>query len=275
MSDRQDEYSQYRPRRELGARFEAASVAALYRHRPPYSEEVYALVEDPAGARGRRILDCGAGTGKIARELVARGFEVDAVDPSAEMIRTGRRLSHGEDPKLCWIEGPIEEVALRGGYALAVAGASFHWFDADRVLPRLHDLLEPDAFLAVLDGDGAWQSPWADAEEAVMIDFVTRMQGSRPVWHRVDIEDARILEHPLFGPRGERVTAPASVRQTVEDYIACQHSRATFTHEVMGPELADAFDAALRGVLEDHADSGWLRYACRTRIEWGRPGRRR
>ena len=275
MSDRQDEYSQTRLRRELGARFEAASVAALYRHRPAYSQEVYALVENLAGGRGHRVLDCGAGTGKIARNLVARGFEVDAVDPSAEMIRTGRGLPHGEDPKLRWIESPMEEVALPGGYALAVAGASFHWFDADRVLPRLCDLLEPEAFLAVIDGDGAWQSPWANAEEAVMIDFVTRMQGSRPVWHRVDIEDARTLEHPLFELHGERVTAPAAVRQTVEDYIACQHSRATFTHEVMGSELADAFDAALRGVLEDHADSGWLRYACRTRIEWGVCRRRR
>ncbi len=200
---------------------------------------------------------------------MARGLAVDAVDPSAEMIRVGRGLPHGDDPKLHWTLGRVEEAELPGGYALAVAGASFHWFDADRALARLHDLLDPGAFLAVINGDHPWQSPWRDAEEVVMIDFVTRMQGRRPEWNRIEIEDARLLEHPLFEPHGEHVTAPAPVRQTVDDYVACQHSRATFTHEVMGPELADAFDAALRGVVEEYADSGSITYLCRTRIEWG------
>lgn len=274
MTDRQDRYSQYGPRRSLGTRFEAASVAELYRHRPPYSEEVYRLLQGLLPGPGSRVLDIGAGTGKIARELAARGFEVDALDPSAEMIREGRGLPGGKDPRLHWIEGRIEEAELTGDYLLAVAAASFHWLDADGVLPRLHGLLRSGGLLAVVDGDGAWRAPWADAEEAVMIDFVTRIQGRRPEWVRVEIEDDRLLEHPLFEPRGEHVTDPTPVRQRLEDYIACQHSRATFTHEAMGPELAVAFDADLRGVLSAHADdSGWIRYSTRTRIEWGIPRR--
>lgn len=271
MSDSRDAFLQYGPRREIAARFEAASVAALYHHRPAYSPEVYALLAELAGARGRRVLDAGAGTGRIARELVARGFDVDAVDPSHEMIQVGRGLPHGDDPKLRWIPGRIEEEELSGGYALATAGASFHWFEKDEVLPRLHELLEPGAFLAVVNGDRADHAPWEEAEEAVMIDFVTRMQGKRPEWHRADIEDVRLLEHPLFEPVGERVTAPQAVRQHVDDYIACQHSRATFTHEVMG-DLSEPFDQALRAVLTPHADEdGSLGYRNRSRIEWGRP----
>ncbi|MEN1887360.1 class I SAM-dependent methyltransferase [Streptomyces mirabilis] len=41
---------------------------------------------------GRVALDVGCGTGGFARRMAARGYEVDAVDPSAEVIAVARRI---------------------------------------------------------------------------------------------------------------------------------------------------------------------------------------
>ncbi len=102
-----------------------------------------------------------------------------------------------------------------------------------------------------------------------MIDFVTRMEGRPPNWKRDPIEQRRILRHPRFALQGEVVTRPARVEQTIDSYIACQHSRSIFAPGVMGAQLASEFDAALREVLLPHADGDQLVYECRTKLEWG------
>ena len=104
-----------------------------------------------------------------------------------------------------------------------------------------------------------------------MIDFVTQMDGKRPTWVPVDLEEVRLLDNPCFEPKGERVTAPSPFEQSIDDYVACQHSRATFTFDAMGPSLAAEFDEALARALAPHAHDGQLRYDRRTRLEWGVP----
>lgn len=267
-SDLQQAYS---PRRSLGRRFGAAAVAELYRHRPPYSDELFELLDSLIGAGPQRVLDAGAGPGKLARALVARGYAVDAVDLSVEMIRVGQCLPEGNHPSLRWIVSSIEDAALGSDYGMVVAGASFHWFDADRVLARLAEVIRPGGYLVVMDGDGAWRPPWEAEERQLFIRFVERMTGTRPVWGDRNLEQLRLLDHPRFRPVGHRVTEAAPFRQSLDDYIACQHSRATFTPEAMGPALMQEFDVAFRELLAPHAQAGWLNYSVRTRVEWGRP----
>src|SRR2546423_15615675 len=59
------------------------SVAAEYeRHRPEYPQEALRWAAEQLGlAPGARVLDVGAGTGKLTRGLVALGFEVVAGEP--------------------------------------------------------------------------------------------------------------------------------------------------------------------------------------------------
>src|SRR4051794_41576781 len=59
-----------------------SAAQAYERGRPPYPEAAVDWLL-PAGAR--RVLDLGAGTGKLTRLLVARGLDVVAVEPSAGM----------------------------------------------------------------------------------------------------------------------------------------------------------------------------------------------
>ena len=141
--------------------FKDRSVVQAYRHRPPYPAEVFeilmALVQQTD--RPWRVLDAGAGTGFVARELIKYVDGIDAVDFSEAMIESGKQLPRGDDPKLCWICGPIEDVPLRPTYNLVVAAASLHWMAWGKVLPRFAQVLDERGYVAVVE-DVALPSSW-------------------------------------------------------------------------------------------------------------------
>lgn len=71
----------------LGAVFSDREVARLYRHRAPYPGEVLATLRGLL-MTPRTILDVGTGTGALARPMLDFAERVDAVDPSAAMIKS-------------------------------------------------------------------------------------------------------------------------------------------------------------------------------------------
>ena len=72
-----------------------------------YSVRLAPLFADFAGAaEGERVLDVGAGTGALTRELVARGATVVAVEPSPEFTRALR----SRFPQMEVHEAPAEEL---------------------------------------------------------------------------------------------------------------------------------------------------------------------
>ena len=86
------------------------TVAAEYeRYRPDYPQEAVRWASEQLSlSRGARVLDVGAGTGKLTRELVALGFEAVAVDPGAPMLDELRRAV----PEAEAYEGPAESIPL-------------------------------------------------------------------------------------------------------------------------------------------------------------------
>jgi predicted RNA methylase len=71
---------------ERARSFETAA-AEYERHRPAYPVEALRWAAEQLGlAEGARVLDVGAGTGKLSRGLVSVGFEVVAVEPGAPML---------------------------------------------------------------------------------------------------------------------------------------------------------------------------------------------
>ena len=72
-----------------GAVFADREVARLYRHRAPYPDELPTILNGLTVAP-RRILDVGAGTGALARPMVAVPARVEAVDPPAARNRERR-----------------------------------------------------------------------------------------------------------------------------------------------------------------------------------------
>ncbi len=88
-------------------------------------------------AAGGRVLDAGCGTGRVAIELGARGFEVVAADVDASMLAVASRSA----PDLTWLERDLAalepaETALTGGFDVVLA--------AGNVIPLLSEGTEAD-----------------------------------------------------------------------------------------------------------------------------------
>jgi SAM-dependent methyltransferase len=130
------------------------AAEAYERYRPGYPAEAVAWV---TGAAPRRVVDLGAGTGKLTRVLLAAGHEVVAVEPDAAMREAFASLL----PEVEVLAGSAEALPLPDRSVDAVvAGQAFHWFDPERALPEIARVLTPGGTFGVLanlrDESVAW-----------------------------------------------------------------------------------------------------------------------
>lgn len=116
----------------LGRRYERVTFQAAFGAFLPY------LPVPPC-----RVADIGAGTGRDAAWLAARGYEVTAVEPVPEMRAVARRLHPGADVR--WIDDALPELGkLSGEFGLIQLRAVWMHLDAGeraRALPRVAALL--------------------------------------------------------------------------------------------------------------------------------------
>lgn len=117
--------------------------------RPAYPVEVYDVLALRCGlGPGCRVLEVGAGTGQATAALVARGAQVTAVEPGAELARHLVADLGGE--RLRVVGGDIEAAALPArAFDLVVSATAFHWVRPDVALPKLARCLRPGGWLAV------------------------------------------------------------------------------------------------------------------------------
>jgi SAM-dependent methyltransferase len=128
----------------LGSSFGAAATAYA-EHRPDYARAAvrWALERAP----GPRVLDLGAGTGKLTATLVSLGAEVIAVEPDPAMLTELRRVL----PTVRTLAGSAEALPLPDTSVDAVlAGNAMHWFDMNVAGPEIARVLERDGVLAGL-----------------------------------------------------------------------------------------------------------------------------
>jgi SAM-dependent methyltransferase len=125
-----------------------AAAAAYAEHRPDYAEAAIRWALEPVSTRQPlRVLDLGAGTGKLTAALVALGAEVTAVEPDPAMLAELRR-SLGSVRAL---PGSAEAIPLPDASVDAVlVGQAMHWFDLDRAVPEIARVLAPGGVLAAL-----------------------------------------------------------------------------------------------------------------------------
>jgi SAM-dependent methyltransferase len=140
----------------------------------------------------RHVLDLGAGTGKLTRQLVAAGADVVAVEPGPEMRAVFRRALPNVDVH----EGSAEAIPLPDASVDTVtAGQAFHWFETTRALAEMHRVLRPGGGFALL-----WNR-WDEDDELMraLNDAVPRMGGHDESAH------AAIEASPLFTGLEERL----------------------------------------------------------------------
>jgi len=121
------------------------AAVAYAEHRPDYAEAALRWALDLAP--GPRVLDLGAGTGKLTEGLVALGAAVTAVEPDPAMLA---QLRHAI-PTVNALAGNAETIPLPDASVDAVlAGNAMHWFDMDVAGPEIARVLAPDGILAGL-----------------------------------------------------------------------------------------------------------------------------
>ena len=125
--------------REEASRGFGQGAAAYERGRPGYpAEAIRWLVADLRLDPGRTVLDVGAGTGKLTRELVSSGATVVAVEPVPAM----RAVLEQAVPAARALEGTAEALPIADASVDAiVAGSAFHWFDGPAAVAEFHRVL--------------------------------------------------------------------------------------------------------------------------------------
>ncbi len=249
---------------EYAAQFADPSVAAAYRHRPPYPAATFDILAELVVDEPRNVLDVGCGRGEIARPLVTRVDRVEAVDPSAAMIAHGRGLPGGDHPALTWIQATAEEAPLRPPYALITAGASLHWMAWDVVMPRFANSLTPRGVLAIVDVT-VLPSPWDDDLRPIIDAFSTN-RDYRP-YNLVD----ELTLRGLFRLDGQRRTDPVAFVQSIDDYVESFHARDGFSRDRMEPAHAAAFDDEVRHLVGRQRPSGEVELGVVGVVVWGQP----
>ena len=143
------------------------SVAAAYaEHRPSYPVAAVRWCVAPVGRdiRSLRVLDLGAGTGKLTALLVELGAEVTAVEPDPAMRE---ELARGL-PSVRALAGSAEQIPLPDASVDAVlCGQSLHWFNLSRALPEIARVLVAGGTLGALWNSDDDRVPWvAGLQEA-------------------------------------------------------------------------------------------------------------
>jgi ubiquinone/menaquinone biosynthesis C-methylase UbiE len=185
----------------------------------------------PPGAR--RVLDLGAGTGKLTRALLNRGLEVTAVDPSGGMLAELRRVL----PDVPALAGSAEAIPLPDRSVDAVVvGQAWHWVDAARAVPEVARVLTPGGRLGLIWNVRDGRADWVRRIGQILDDRVSRrapevgppfgaVETRHFRWtHRISSDQLLDLvasrSYVILMPSDERAAVLAQVRQLMATHPA-------------------------------------------------------
>lgn len=166
------------------------AARAYAEHRPDYAHAAvrWALELAP----GPRVLDLGAGTGKLTGTLVAVGAEVIAIEPDPAMLSELRRAQ----PAVRALPGRAEAIPVADESVDAVlAGNALHWFDMALAGSEIARVLVPGGILAGL---------WNVVDNRVdLVAGLERVSGSAVIGPRDTLSSWRAATANLHLPGSE------------------------------------------------------------------------
>jgi SAM-dependent methyltransferase len=223
-------------------------VAADYdRFRPgPPDSSLEWLIPDGA----RQVIEIGAGTGALTRLLLARGLQVQAVEPDARM----RDLLVTRAPGALVTAGRGEEIPAPDGAAdVVIASSSWHWVDQERGVPEVARVLRPGGRFALLWSSPDRTLPWLRTLWAGGVPLTDEQIASRDAHRRdrhvVDLGDSGAFSEPERKRIAwERTMSRAELLGVIGTYSAVI---------TMDPDARQRFFASMERFLdEDPATAG-------------------
>jgi ubiquinone/menaquinone biosynthesis C-methylase UbiE len=144
------------------------AAADYERGRPGYPSAAIDLLADELGIwPGSRVIDLAAGTGKLTRALVGRGWRLVAVEPVPGM----RAQLSAAVPGVKVIEGTAEHLPLRKASVDTVLVAqAFHWFDVEAAAAEIARVLVPRGGLGVIRNVWDRSVGWVDEIQSLIAD---------------------------------------------------------------------------------------------------------
>lgn len=221
------------------------------RYRPGYPPEAVRWL---AGSGSARVLELGAGTGKLTAILLGAGHDVVATDPAEPMLR---HLRSAAGAARCAAARAEDIPFSSSSVDVVVAAQAFHWFDAERALPEIARVLRPGGVFGLVWTGGDWKVPWV-----------------RRLFALIEAPDLDAVDDPLEGSElfstGDRRVFRHWQRFDRADLtgFVCSSSRAA----IMTPDerarlasaVGDLYDSYGRG--HDGMLMPWKTYCYRARV---------
>ncbi|MGW4467067.1 class I SAM-dependent methyltransferase [Micromonospora sp. NPDC004704] len=225
-----------------------AAAVAYAEHRPDYAPAAVRWALEPAS--GPRVLDLGAGTGKLTATLVALGVDVIAVEPDPAMLAELRRAQ----PAVRALSGSAEAIPLPDSSVDAVlAGNALHWFDMAVAGPEISRVLVPGGILA-----GLWNVMDNRVDWVAGLD---RVSGSAAIGPRDTLGNWRAATAGLHLPgtgvarfgSPEQAEFPHGQRRTADSLVATIATRAGML--VMAGQEREATLGRIRAFLASRPET--------------------
>jgi SAM-dependent methyltransferase len=220
------------PATVASARSFGAAASVYHQSRPGYPVEAIGWLIGDA----QRVLDLGAGTGKLTQALVALDRDVIAVDPVEEMLDE-LEVAVPEVPRIL---GTAEDIPIEDDSVDAVvAGQAWHWFEPDRAIPEIARVLRPGGVLGLVWNSRDTRVDWLREAGEIMHE---RHDASATFESYVQIG-------PPFGPIEEH-TVEWSEPMSRERFLDLVRSRSYFITATEAEQHATI--AALETLLATH-----------------------
>lgn len=237
-----------------------ASADLYEARRPGYPEEALRwLSRELRLGPSSRVLDVGAGTGKLTRQLMAVAPAVVAVEPLEAMAA---QFAAVLDAPIC--RAVVEALPVwPASVDAVVVGQAFHWFDFAAALAELHRVLRPGGGLGLI---------WNMRDEGE--DWVARLGDIRRRYGDIAYDSGQwrvaVEASALFGPLVEAQFAHQHVLEP-EGVVELMASRSFIA--ALPPEENQAVRDEIRALLASHANTRGRRVLTvpyRTDVYWTR-----
>ena len=178
---------------DAGKAFDWGRTSEEYaRYRDIYPQVFYQKIVDRGlCVEGQNVLDIGTGTGVLPRNMYRYGARWTGTDISPEQIEQAQILSAEAGMNTDYKAVSTEEIDFpAGSFDVITACQCFWYFDHERVMPKLAELLKPNGKLLILYM--AWlpyEDRIASASEKLVLKYSPKWSGAGETRHPIWIPD--------------------------------------------------------------------------------------
>ena len=237
------------------------------KYRDIYPDEFYKKIVDKGLCiNGQNVLDLGTGTGVLPRNMYKYGAKWIGTDISSEQIEQAKILADRYDMKIEFQAVATEELEFEDeSFDVITACQCFWYFDYDKVIPKIFNLLKPNGKLLILYM--AWlpfEDRIAGASEELVLKYSPNWTGAREKRHPIFIPDVAKEYFDVYNHEEYDLYVPFTRESWHGRMKACRGVGASLSED----ELAK-WEIEHRALLDKIADDEFevLHYAAMTVLE--------